>query len=401
MENDLLSKFIPNAEKLSKLDENKKKKKKIKKKKAKPKKKEEESPINIEEKGEESREGLDTNDKLNKSIENLSMGTTESQNIQSQFMNFNEMNIEELIKPYQEKIEKLEKEIKDKDLEITQLKFKLMQNNNRNKDTVQFMNNNMNQNMMYQMTPFNYNMMNTPMNQFNYNMMNTLMNPFNYNMNQMSHNNIQEKENMKIGHNYNNEKEPKFLTIIVKTEDGKDVHLQCKSDDKMEHIIKMFCCKAAYEKENYEFYVIGRMGMKKAEEHSTVEDNGIQGINDHILVIKKKLEDINNDNNNTNIVNSNIINNNKDENNLEILGKPIFLSFENSGKKVVIQIGSNNTFKDAVKKYLLKMGLSDEENLIFLCDGKKIVDDQMKLEKIGIRNNCHITVIKDSEVIGA
>lgn len=49
-----------------------------------------------------------------------------TKNIQSQFMNFNEINIEELVKPYQEKIEKLEKEIKDKDLEITQLKFKLI-----------------------------------------------------------------------------------------------------------------------------------------------------------------------------------------------------------------------------------------------------------------------------------
>ena len=215
------------------------------------------------------------------------------------------------------------------------------------------MNNNMNQNMMCQMNPFNYNMMNTPMNPIDYNMMNTPMNLFNYYMNnQMSLNNIQGKENMKIGNNNNNEKEPKFLTIKVKTEDGKDVLIQCKSDDEMELVIKNFCCKVFIEKENYEFYVMGRMGMKMVEEHSTVEDNGIQGENDIILAFKKKLRDINNDNNNNiNIVNSNSnnINNNNDENNHEILGKIINLCFDCSGAKIVIQIGSNNTFKDAVK----------------------------------------------------
>ena len=146
---------------------------------------------------------------------------------------------------------------------------------------------------------------------------------------------------------------------------------------------------------------MGRMGMKIVEEHSTVEDNGIQGENDIIWVIKKKLGDINNDNNNTNIANRNNINNNNDENNHKILGKPINLYFENFGKKVFIQISSNNTFKDAVKKYLLKTGLSDEENLAFLYEGNKIEDDQMKLEKICNKNNCFITVIKQNEVIGA
>jgi len=244
--------------------------------------------------------------------------------------------------------------------------------------------------MMCQMNPIDYNMMNTPMNLFNY-----------YMNNQMSLNNIQGKENMKIGNNNNNEKEPKFLTIKLKTEDGKDVLIQCKSDDEMELVIKKFCCKVCIEKENYKFYVMGRMGMKIVEEHSTVEDNGIQGENDIIWVIKKKLGDINNDNNNTNIANRNNINNNNDENNHKILGKPINLYFENFGKKVFIQISSNNTFKDAVKKYLLKTGLSDEENLAFLYEGNKIEDDQMKLEKICNKNNCFITVIKQNEVIGA
>ena len=86
---------------------------------------------------------------------------------------------------------------------------------------------------------FNQNdIMNTPMNQFNNNMMNNMMN-------QMNLNNNQGMANMKIGDN-NNEKEPKFLTIKVKIEDGREILIQSKSDDKMEQVINKFCAKADY-----------------------------------------------------------------------------------------------------------------------------------------------------------
>ena len=48
--------------------------------------------------------------------------------MQNQFKDIYQIKIEELIKPYQEKIKKLEDEIRLKDLEITQLKLKLFQN---------------------------------------------------------------------------------------------------------------------------------------------------------------------------------------------------------------------------------------------------------------------------------
>ena len=60
------------------------------------------------------------------------MGMPGMQNMQNQFMNYNDMQIKILIDPYLEKIKKLEEEIREKDLQITQLKFKLMQNNNMN-----------------------------------------------------------------------------------------------------------------------------------------------------------------------------------------------------------------------------------------------------------------------------
>ena len=47
--------------------------------------------------------------------------------MQNQFMNCNESKIDEIIKPFQEKIKVLEEEIRTKDSEIARLKFKLYQ----------------------------------------------------------------------------------------------------------------------------------------------------------------------------------------------------------------------------------------------------------------------------------
>ena len=171
-------------------------------------------------------------------------------------MEENEIQIEELIRPYQEKIKKLEEEIREKDLEITRLKFKLMQNKNLNKNKV---NNSMN--------PINN--INQTNNQFNMNNMKNLMNQMNLNRETID----------------NNKKAPKFLTIKIKMEDGKEIQMQIKSNDKMEQIINKFCSKANYKKENYDFYYKG-MKIDKEDSISTVEVIGIQNENDNILVKK-------------------------------------------------------------------------------------------------------------------
>ena len=51
------------------------------------------------------------------------------QNNQNQYINLNESYLEDLIRPYKEKIEKLESELKEKQKEIDKLKLKLFQNN--------------------------------------------------------------------------------------------------------------------------------------------------------------------------------------------------------------------------------------------------------------------------------
>ena len=59
----------------------------------------------------------------------------------NQYINLKESTLEELIRPYKEKIKQLEKELEEKRAEIDKLRIRLLQNNNINKNNQQFNNN--------------------------------------------------------------------------------------------------------------------------------------------------------------------------------------------------------------------------------------------------------------------
>ena len=80
--------------------------------------------------------------------------------MQNQFMNFNESKIDKIIKPFQDKITMLQEEIRQKDLIIARLNYKLEQYNINNPNQQSFNNNQIN-NPMNQMNQFNQ--MNNPM----------------------------------------------------------------------------------------------------------------------------------------------------------------------------------------------------------------------------------------------
>ena len=282
---------------------------------------------------------------MNMPIQNQAMmGMPGMQNMQNQFMNYNDMQIKILIDPYLEKIKKLEEEIREKDLQITQLKFKLMQNNNMN----------------------HMNMVNIPMNQMN--------NGFCQMSNQMNINNR------------------KFLSIKTKIENGKEIVIQSISDDKFDKVIDKFCSKTLYEKENYEFYVVTK---HKAKRDLTVEENGIQGETGYIFVSKKDT----NDNNNYNKANIG-------EKNIPISGEVINLNFTaNTGLKVVMPIGLNNTLQDTLIKYCQKIGVPPSligEKLVFLLNAEKLDPLSKKtIGQIGFKNGTRITVFDQYNVIGS
>ena len=272
---------------------------------------------------------------MNMPIQNQAMmGMPGMQNMQNQFMNYNDMQIKILIDPYLEKIKKLEEEIREKDLQITQLKFKLMQNNN---------------------------------------------------MNQMNNELCQMSNQMNINNR-------KFLNIKTKTENGIEMVIQSISDDKFDEVIKKFYVKTGYERENYEFYVVTK---HKAKSDLTVEENGIQGETDYIFVSKKDT----NDNNNYNKANIG-------EKNIPISGEVINLNFTaNTGLKVVMPIGLNNTLQDTLIKYCQKIGVPPSligTKLVFLFNAEKLDPLSKKtIGQIGLKNGTLIAVFDQYNVIGA
>ena len=233
---------------------------------------------------------------------NANFNNMPMQTMQNQIMNFNETNLEELIRPYQEKIRKLEDEISQKDFLITQLKFKLSQNNYVNKKNQQFMNNignNMdnqfNQNQMNMMNNNNLgnqmNMMNIPINSLNnQGNQNNMMNNFNNSNNNVMispmlqmNNNLMNASNSNFAQNMDIRNESKLLNLKFITQEGR-MFILCKSNEKMKDTINKFFMKSLLNEKECEFFI--RKEIKN--ENLTLEENGIlDDKNFFINVIKK------------------------------------------------------------------------------------------------------------------
>ena len=331
--------------------------------------------------------------------------------MQFPIQNQNEIKREEIIRPYKEIIKQLEKENKQLKDENDQLKMQLNQYQMNNMDNMGMMNNQNNMmnpinnmgnmgminnqnNMINQMNNMgNMGMINNQFNQFN------MMNPMNSNImnspmyqmcNQMNFVGNQMIPMMQMENKSQNN--IKFLSIRVKMEDGVSIIVQNTSNDKMEKAISGFCCKALVDKKDYDFFVITK---QKAKFDSTVEENGINGNDDYILVKKKIIKNENDDGNNTK---------NKEVIEPIIKGIPINLHFiTTSGLRAVIKIGLKNTFSDAAIIFCNKTNINPSfigEKLVFLRNAKKL-DKNKTLEQIGFKDENQITVLDQANICGA
>ena len=314
-----------------------------------------------------------------------------------------------------------------------------MNNNMNNMNQINMMNNNMNQmnNNMNQMNN-NMNQINNPINHMNnignkmgmYNMNNN-MNMMNIPMNQMNNNimnnpmfqmcnQINLMENQMSNMQIMNPKIIKFLSLTVKMEDGHQIMIQTKSDEKMKEVITKFCCKACYQIDDYDFNIIK---VRKSKLDSTVEENEFDAKEDYILA-KKKTKNNNENNNLKSNEESNdnkkyILDKNFQQNILprkkidfvqieeyKLLGEKINITFnDTTGFKLVIAIGLQNTFKDAAMIFCKYYGLEPSvirKNLIFLYNGSKIdVWDERSLGQIGFNNDSKVVVLDQTNLIGA
>ena len=327
-------------------------------------------------------------------------------NVPNQFMNMNDPNITELVKPYLEKIKKLEEEIREKVLENSQLKFKL------NQMAKQINQMNMMKNMENQMNMM-MNPMNAMNNQFNLNMMNIPNNPINNNIinnpmfqmcNQMNLNQNMMMPMMRMANgNQNTSNKIKNFSICVRM-GNTPILIQCQSKDTMESLIDKFCCKAVVKKEDYTYIIVKK--SKKARMDLTVEENGIIDGDETVFVTKKTSNDNNEDNNIEKENVEQLVNiKRKNIENIIILGEIINLNFDYKNKQYIIQIGMNNFFYDAVCQFCQRLGIPNEsifKGIVFLCNGKKInVTDKKTLQQIGINNGETIIVNDTTNLIGA
>lgn len=248
------------------------------------------------------------------------------------FLNLNDEKILELIKPYQEKIKNLQEEISQKDLEITQLKYKL-----------------------YQYIDVN-------------------------------------KTNNKII-DINSNDNDKFLRINFKYDNGTniyDVPVQCKSNDKLEIPINHFLNVTVIKKEEYDFFITKK--IKKRNINLTVEENGLNGNNYYILVKKKvneknqKNDSSSDDENELTKFNNNILGSpiNIMFNASWGLNVLIQSGKNNTLKDLVMK------YLQKIGKPLL----SYKKDFVFLYLGKKLnIEDEKTLDQIGLKEKSIIVVV--------
>ena len=253
------------------------------------------------------------------------------ENNQNQFHDINDDKIIEIIKPYQEKINKLQEEISQKDLEIAQLKYKLYQYNNTNKNNNQLIN------------------------------------------------------SSQVNNN--------FISINIKLENNKKVSVQCKPQDKLLIPLQHFINLTLIKIEDYDVRIMKK--GKKIKIHSTVEENGLID-KDYYILVKKKSNSENQEDESSDDDEEDELNYNN-----EILGTPINIIFEsNTGIKVSIGSGRNNTFKDLVIKYckIINHTLSlIKKNCVFVFNGQTLkLNNNKTLEQIGLKENSKVLVIYKS-----
>ena len=315
--------------------------------------------------------------------------------IQSQFMN-PQLILEQKIKLYKEKFEKLTAEKIEKNKMSMNMKQMFPSWNNNN--FINPLNNPMN------------NLMNNPMNNLMNNPMNNPMNNYMFNlfmqMNMMNNNNIPGMQQMNPSI-IQKDQNVEYLTVRVMMEDGKGILVQCKSNDKLEIPKKNFLTKIQ-SSDDFDFFIITET---KAKKNLTVKENGIIGDNCYISA-RKKLKN----SNENNVIEQNIqyneeyIDKNDSNNNLEInpinLGPKMNLTFAHtSGLKINLYIDQNKTFKEAVIMFCNKVGIPFsslyQKKIFFLYNANKLnIEDNRKLAQIFL-NFSIISVVDVFNIIGA
>ena len=276
------------------------------------------------------------------------------------------MKIKYIIDPYEQKIIKLEKIIREKDFEIVVLKQKLYSYKNNKINLNMNMNNQINMN-----------------NQMNINNQMNMNNQINMNMNWLDQYNMNNNMNMNfIPPNLNNQN---MNNMIKGTEDDtlKQINFifvykkisfneLCTYDEKIQEVIKRFCNKLGL---NYKKYLKFIFNAKRLNPDITVAEAGITNMSKIFVIETKGIKGAPDKNNSDN---------DNEENPFRIKFK------EKDGTTKVIFVNQEHSIGAAIKKYLIQTErpelihrLSEQISLMeFIFQGKRIdINDRTKVKE--------------------
>jgi len=145
----------------------------------------------------------------------------------------------------------------------------------------------------------------------------------------------------------------------------------------------------------------------------TIEENGILNDKSYYILVKKKTENDIMEEKKENDDYEYEKEEEKDKNieidnynyNNEILGEKIKLFFQNLDEMVEIEIGKDNTIKDAVIKFGQKREIAISKiisNYIFLFNYKSLdLKSKKTLKEIGLNNGSRIISVSNDKIVGA
>ena len=164
----------------------------------------------------------------------------------------------------------------------------------------------------------------------------------------------------------------------------------------MEVPIKHFAIKVGINIEDYDFHIV----KKIKDMNSTIEENGLTSKKYYIQAQKKSNDNEESSDDENDIIQPNLIPQ------IKINGDIINLVFIlNTGLNVIIKIGINNTFKEAVIKLSQKIGESFsklKKNYVFLYNARQLSSENAyTLKQNNLRDKSSITVISQSNLLSS
>ena len=195
---------------------------------------------------------------------------------------------------------------------------------------------------------------------------------------------------------------PTNLSIIFRksdsTQNSPPVMIQCTSDEKIVSVINKFLSKTGYFKNSFKYIFNGK--AININSNKTIKELNITDKANIFYLDSKNSESnqLSSDEDSSEEINENETLNNKKSN---LLKMNIIFTSSKSGSQCTLSVPKNETVRNLLNLYFLKMGISKEDGIFFLYNGQKLsFNDNRSLFEV-FKEKKEILVIETQNVIGA